>query len=92
MSMKNYLDRIRYVDFLIRTKATGSAKQLAKKLQLSPRTTLEHIRVMKDLGCPIKYCRKRNSYYYDEEGKVVISFFDKHFKETNQSGGVKSFL
>lgn len=33
---------------------------------------------MKDLGFPIRYCRKRCSYYYDKEGKMVENlFYDK---------------
>jgi predicted DNA-binding transcriptional regulator YafY len=77
MPIRKYFKRILYIDSLIRAKATGSANQLAKRLELSERTTLEHIKIMKELGCPIKYCRKRNSYYYNREGKVVISFFDR---------------
>jgi predicted DNA-binding transcriptional regulator YafY len=87
MPVRKYIERIRYIDALIRTKATGTAKQLAKRLALSERTTLQHIKTMKELGCPIKYSRKRNSYYYADEGNVIISFFDKHFNDVKISGG-----
>jgi biotin operon repressor len=86
MAVQKYLERIRYIDNLIRTKATGSATQLAKKLALSERTVLEHIKIMKELGCPIKYCRKRNSYYYNQEGKVIISFFEDQLKDSTAIG------
>lgn len=81
MPVQKYIERIRYIDALIRTKATGSASQLAKKLHLSEPSVMKHIRAMKELGCPIKYCRKRNSYYYNGDGKVIISFFDKRNTE-----------
>jgi hypothetical protein len=47
---------------------------------------------MKELGCPIKYSRKRNSYYYDGEGEVLISFFDKHSEDGHDSGGGKNYF
>lgn len=89
MAIQKNIQRIVYIDSLIKTKATGSVKQLAKKLNLSERTTMEHLKEMKLLGCPIKYCRKRNSYYYSAVGEVVISFFDKHFNTPKDSGGGK---
>jgi Mn-dependent DtxR family transcriptional regulator len=93
MPIQKYIERIRYLDFLIRTKATGTVMQLAKKLDLSEPGTMKYIKEMKELGCPIKYCRKRNSYYYSEEGKVHISFFDKHFDDLKDSeGGGKNCL
>lgn len=87
MPVQKYIERILYIDSLIKTKATGSARQLAKKLHLSEPSVMKHIKAMKDLGCPIKYCRKRNSYYYKEEGKVIISFFDKRLNKAEELGG-----
>ncbi|MEP7237503.1 MAG: hypothetical protein ABI685_06555 [Ferruginibacter sp.] len=92
MPVQKYIERVRYIDAKIRTKSTGSAKQLAKNLNLSERQTLEFLKEMKELGCPIKFSRKRNSYYYDAEGEVSISFFDRHFagmkkNDADKTGG-----
>lgn len=87
MSIQKYFERIFYIDALIKTKATGSAKQLAKKLNLSERQTLEFLKEMKDMGCPIKFNRKRNCYFYDAEGEVSISFFNKHFAGMKKKPG-----
>jgi len=90
MSVQKYIERLLYIDSLIRKKATGPAKQLARKLDLSERHTLLFLKEMKELGCPIKFCRKRNSYYYDTEGEVSVSFFNKHFagmKKIGKGGG-----
>ena len=96
MSVQKYFERILYIDALIKTKATGPTKQLAKKLNLSERQTLEYIKEMKELGCPIKFSRKLNSYYYDAEGEVSISFFNKHFagmkKNDDWGGGKKNYI
>jgi hypothetical protein len=32
---------------------------------------------MKTLGFPIKYCRKRHIYYYEEDGKMIDKLFTK---------------
>jgi Mn-dependent DtxR family transcriptional regulator len=77
MPLQKSISRIVYLDTLIRTKATGNVKQLAKKMNLSEPSVLNHIKELKELGCPIKFSRKRNTYYYENEGAVVISFFDK---------------
>lgn len=67
MPIQTYIERLRYLDYLIQTKATGTVKQLAKKLDISEISVLKFIKAMKELGCPIKFCRRRNCYYYTEE-------------------------
>ncbi len=94
MPIQKYIERLRYLDSLIQTKATGTVKQLAKKLDISEISVLQYIKAMKEMGCPIKYCRRRNCYYYTEEGKVLISFFDKQFNNLKDTpeGEVKIIL
>jgi len=77
MPFQKYVERIRYIDSLIRIKATGNAYQLAKKVNLSRSVTMEYIKGMKEEGFPIKFCRKRNSYYYYEQGSMTDSLFLK---------------
>lgn len=81
MSLQKYINRIRYIDSLIKKRGTGSVEQLATKLNLSKRATLDYLKEMRELGCPIKFCRKRNSYYYTEEGNILISFFEDNSKK-----------
>ena len=78
MPLQKYINRIRYIDSLVRIKGTGNADQLAKRMDLSRSVTLSYISAMKQEGFPIKYCRKRNSYYYSEEGRMTISLFEKN--------------
>ncbi|HEY8659321.1 MAG TPA: hypothetical protein VIL78_09805 [Hanamia sp.] len=94
MSIIKYIDRLRYIDFLLRTKAAGNIKSLAKKLHLSRSSTLEYLREMKELGFPIKYCSKRKTYYYDEEGKMTDNLFNKSIDDNEMDkikGGRKFF-
>jgi hypothetical protein len=55
------------LDQLIRAKATGSAQELADRLNVSKRTVFYLLAQMRDMGAPIQYCHTRQSYYYAEE-------------------------
>lgn len=90
MSIIKYIQRLRYIDHLVRTKAAGDIKTLSGKLQLSRSTTLEYLREMKELGFPIKYCRNKRTYFYDEEGRMIDNLFNK--EEMKKITGGKKFV
>jgi hypothetical protein len=73
--MRIDLNRVSTIDFLIRHKSTGCPDLFAKRLSISKRTlhfTLSH---MKDIfNAPIEYDRHKKTYFYAEEGYVIISF------------------
>ncbi|TSJ43047.1 HTH domain-containing protein [Mucilaginibacter corticis] len=79
---KYYFDRLDHLNSLIRKKATGTPEQLAKKLNVSERTTFEYLDILKSLGADIRYSRERQSYYYTLDGT-----FDFHFKQGSQVRG-----
>jgi hypothetical protein len=75
MALYNYLNRIEQLDALIRQKRTGPPKELAGRLGISERWLYIFLDELKsDLNCPIRYDRNKNSYVYDEPGKIVIGF------------------
>lgn len=67
-------NRIKRIDYLIQIKGTGTAAELADKLEISRAQIYEYLNLMKDFGAPIKYCKFRQSYYYDKEGQFITSF------------------
>ncbi len=75
--MQELLQRLQRIDHFIRIRGTGSPAQLAEKLGIGERTLYEYLSVMKRYGAPIKFCRERKSYYYDETGQFHVSFFCK---------------
>lgn len=77
------MERIEFIDNLIRHKATGNLKSFSKKLNLSRSHTLEFLKEMKDCGFPIEYSRTLNSYYYSEDGKFAKNLFLKNDRENN---------
>jgi len=74
--LRNIIDRIEQVDYLIRSKSTGTPTALAKRLGISKRAIYYFIELMKSLGASISYSKFRQSYYYKERGK-----FDLHFQK-----------
>jgi predicted DNA-binding transcriptional regulator YafY len=71
---RTFISRFKKIDQLIHQHKTGSAAELAQKLDISERTTKEFITVMKEHGAPIFFSRIKNSYCYKEAGRFNISF------------------
>lgn len=71
------LRRIKFIDQLIRIKGTGTAERLAERLGVSRATVYVYLNLMKENGAPIKFCKFRQSYYYDQEGGFAIQFLRK---------------
>jgi predicted DNA-binding transcriptional regulator YafY len=72
--MKHYLSLLLQLDQFIRLKGTGSPPEFARKMGISERSLYEYLKVLKDLGAPIKWSRQDKSYYYSVEGQFRISF------------------
>jgi Mn-dependent DtxR family transcriptional regulator len=77
MSLKRYLEKLRFIDWLICTKSTGKQKDLADRLGVSVSTVNEYLNEMKEAGFPIRYCHKRQTYFYEREGRMVNSLFEE---------------
>ena len=88
MPLHTYLERMKYIDDLIRKRATGNLASLAKKLKLSKTQTVNFLKEMKEYGFPIEYSRKLNSYFYNEKEKIVPAFFLKNNREGNKQEDV----
>lgn len=63
------------MDDLISRKATGSPKDFSKKLGFSKRTLMGYIQAMKHLGFPIEYDKKREAYFYKQNGQMNDHWF-----------------
>jgi len=74
MAVTKYIERIQYIDQLIRLRCTGSPSELAKKIGLSERSLYLHLNEMKEMGAPVKYSFSLNSYVYAEAGHFRIQF------------------
>ena len=74
MSAIKYIERLRTMDYHIRTRNTGSPGEFAAKMGISERSLYDYLNVLKELGAPVAFSFQENSYIYYEEGKLKISF------------------
>jgi predicted DNA-binding transcriptional regulator YafY len=72
--MKQYLDLLLRLDQFIRQKGTGSPPEFARKMGISERSLFEYLKVLKELGAPIKFSRQIRSYYYETGGQFLVHF------------------
>ena len=78
MILKEQLNLISRLDFLIQHHATGTPKQLAYKLDLSERMVYNYIKIMKtEFNAPIIYSRNLQSYIYTEQVAFHVGFLKK---------------
>jgi hypothetical protein len=67
--------RLSYLNQLIKQRATGSPKELARKLGITERAWYKlRDELINDLNLPIDYCPHSRSYVYTEEGSFEIGF------------------
>ena len=74
MTFLEQLDRIEKLDHLIRTKATGSPKDLSRRMNITELLLYDMLRIMKERGAPIYFDKKVNSYRYRYEGSFAAKF------------------
>ncbi len=74
MSLLKYVDRLKRMDDLIRRRATGSAREFSRKINISESQLFMELKEMKELGAPIDYCHRSRSYYYKTDCRLVLNF------------------
>ena len=74
MSLQKQIEVIMRIDELIRAKTTGTPKELAKTLNMSERNLYKIIKTMKNLGAPIKFCKKTFCFQYTKD--VALKIFN----------------
>lgn len=75
--MKSLLHRLIRLDYLINHKSTGSPADCAMKIGISERSLYDYLKLLKDMGAPVKFSRGRRTYYYSEGGHFHISFLPR---------------
>jgi predicted DNA-binding transcriptional regulator YafY len=79
--MKSLLHRLIRLDYLIHLKATGKPAACANKIGISERSLYDYLKILKEMGAPVRFSRNRGTYYYNEDGRFRISFISKGIEE-----------
>ena len=69
-----FINRLTEIDFLIRHKATGNARELSERIGISERSVFNYIKFMRNMGAPIIFHNGLNSYVYRNVGEFVVKF------------------
>ena len=75
MAILKHIKRLKYIDYMIKKRATGDLESFAGKNNLSKSAMAAVIQEMKELGFPIKFDRNKSTYYYAEDGEMVQHLF-----------------
>lgn len=97
MKFAKQIERLQYLDKLIRKGSTGTPDELADRIGVSRSQLYNLIGYLNDIGMMISYSRSKNSFYYDCSNKnLEINFSIKIITEQNAytiyGGGTVSFL
>jgi hypothetical protein len=57
---------------LIKSKATGSPENFAKRLEIPRSCMFRYLDVLKILGADIRYCKERQSYFFENDFEFKI--------------------
>lgn len=66
------LEQLDRLDRLVRTRATGTPGELAKRLGISRRSVFNLLESLKDLGAEIDYCKSDRCYFYKSDFKWSV--------------------
>ena len=67
MKLFEQIDLMSRINQLIKLKATGSPEALAERLGVSKRQIHRYIEDLKDMGLKIGYCKRRKTYYTEDD-------------------------
>jgi predicted DNA-binding transcriptional regulator YafY len=74
METTTLLNRLKSLDYFIKSQTTGNARELAEKLEITERSVYNYLNLMKSMGAPIVFSSYRQSYIYEDDGKFFIGF------------------
>ena len=74
MNFIKQLERIKKMHLLISKEKTGVPDDFAKQLHLSRSRMYDLLDVLKEFDATIKYCKKKESFYYDKPFELVLQY------------------
>ena len=92
MNLLEQINRIERLDQLIRMKATGTPKQIAKRLNVSRSTLYNLLGFMKNQGVEIYYCSTYQSFCYKQEVYFCFGFTIEKVQLRRVKGGMQNIF
>ena len=73
MNSIRQIERMRKVHHLILQAKTGSPTALAERLHISERQLYNVLDRLKEIGAPVNFNRKTNTYYYNQHFDLIVN-------------------
>lgn len=74
MNFIKQIDRIKKMHKLISSEMTGAPEVFAKKLSVSRSQLYNELNLIREFDAPVKYCKKRGSFYYETHFELILNF------------------
>lgn len=81
MNFVKQIERIKRMHKLISSEKTGAPIVFARKLSLSRSQLYNELAIIKELDAPLKYCKKRESFYYETSFDLILNYSFKIIKD-----------
>ncbi|AWK03789.1 hypothetical protein HYN56_05940 [Flavobacterium crocinum] len=81
MNFIKQIERIKKIHKLICGEKTGAPIAFAQKLHLSRSQLYNELETIKEFDAPIKYCKKRETFYYETPFELVFNYSFKIIKD-----------
>lgn len=81
MNFIKQIERIKQMHKLISSEKTGNPSVFAGKLSLSRSQLYNELEVIKELDAPVKYCKKRETFYYETSFELILNYSLQTIKE-----------
>lgn len=76
----NHLERMKKTNKLLKEEKTGTPEMFANQLNIGKRQLYNILDNLKIIGASIKYCRKRETFFYEEDFDLQINYSVKVIK------------
>jgi len=91
MILFKQIELLQRIHKLIDSSCTGTPSEFAQRMRISERHLREIIDEMKDLGAPIDYSRRSETYHYSEPFEIDVSCTFRRLSDNekkNMSAGI----
>ena len=95
MILFKQIELLQRINKLIEVSNTGTPIEFARQIRISERHLHVIIEELKDLGAPIDYSRRTETYYYSEPFEIDVSCTFRRLSDKekrNTSGGSLFFM
>jgi DNA-binding IclR family transcriptional regulator len=83
-SFNNYIERLKFLDELIRKDGAGSPVEICSRLNISQKTCHTYLNTLRLLGCPLYFEKRTRKYRTAVRGRLIIKWIPESELSTDK--------